>query len=222
MSTLIYKELLVQKRSLRFNLGYVLFLMAVFGLSGGPFSEMAYIMGSVAVAFMFTQTGCAYDDKNKGEVIINSLPLSRRDVVRAKYWSTLLYGAAMLAVMAFIGFGLTRLPVLKLRMIKARDVVVSLSAISLLAAMYYPFFFKLGYIRSKVFTMFMFYLFFFGPSLTLSYAATHPDNPVVRNVSLCLTQTPQELAGLLSLGAALAVLLLSQTISVHFYLRREF
>jgi len=222
MFTLIYKELLIQKRSLRFNLGYAVFLFIIFGLTGGPFADMAYIMGSVAVAFMFIQTGCAYDDKNKSEVIINSLPLARRDVVRAKYWGTLLYSAGMLAGMAILGYVLLHFPVFKLHAIQVRDVIVALSVISLLAALYYPFFFKLGYIRSKALTMAVFYLFFFGPSFGLSYAATHPDHPIVSSIFTHLARTPQWLVSLAAVAAALAVMLISQAISERIYRQREF
>ena len=96
MLNLILKDLLVQKKSLLFALGYCFFLVFAFQSLQGA----APIAATVAVVYLLTQYSFTYEDKNKSETMLNSLPISRRDIVLAKYLSIFIYiGLAMVAYM---------------------------------------------------------------------------------------------------------------------------
>ncbi len=222
MSTLILKEFVILKRSVIHNLLYIAFLFIIFGLTGGPFRDSAYIMGSAATTFMFIQMGCAVDEKNHSEVVLNSLPLRRSALVLAKYLSAILFTLLMLVYMSLVGAFLSRLPQLRLNPVQTRDWIIALSTASVLVALYCPLFFKYGYLRSKWLSSMVFYPFFFGPTLLQSFAESHPEHPAVRLAMNFFTAAPPWQTGLLFLGLALCILLLSQTLSTRLYRQREF
>jgi len=219
MLNLILKDLLVQKKSLLFALGYCFFLVFAFQSLQGA----APIAATVAVVYLLTQYSFTYEDKNKSETMLNSLPISRRDIVLAKYLSIFIYiGLAMVAYMfATLVVMAVKIPV-KVQFISLQGITITLFLVSLMASMYLPIIFKFGYLKAKMFNMVMFLLFFFIPMGVVSLYQRPEFTPSIDKIlTSMVTWSDWQIASLL-IGIALLMLSISYYISVGVYYNREF
>ena len=221
MTSLILKDIYLQKKSFLFALGYSLFVLIVF--QNEIFSETSYIMGAMATAYMLVLGACAYEEKNNSEVILNSLPLKRADIVRARYLSSFVSVFLAFVIIGVLGALMkgVGLPI-PLRYVRISDVIAVIVSLSLLCSLYFPVYFRYGYIKSRFFNLILFLLVFFAPSTGLSYLREDGKKEV-------LNQVIDKLAGVpdwqISVGLGIAAWILtaiSMRISVCIYLKREF
>ena len=96
MVKLVWKDLLILKRYLWVAPLYGIF--AFFAFRTMPDGGLS--AATVAVTYMFMLQSITQDDKNMSEIMLNSLPLRRRDIVLAKYLSVFLY--ASLGILSFL------------------------------------------------------------------------------------------------------------------------
>src|SRR5665647_5605 len=89
MVNLVWKDLLILKRSLWLAPLYAFF--AVFAFKAMPDGGLS--AATVAVTYMLMFQAFTLDNKNNSEIMLNSLPLIRKDIVLAKYLSVFLYAA---------------------------------------------------------------------------------------------------------------------------------
>jgi len=87
MFNLILKDILIQKRNFLLGIFYILIMIFAFQQSGST------MLSVIAFSYIMVQSACAYDDKNKSDVLLNSLPLSRGTIVIARYISTFVFAA---------------------------------------------------------------------------------------------------------------------------------
>ncbi|AOY77925.1 ABC-2 transporter permease [Clostridium formicaceticum] len=221
MFSLIFKETIIQKKSFLFAILYGMFIFFVFGRGGGGLAPTTYIMGIVATTYIFIQTGCANDDKNKTEIIFNSLPISRREIVTAKYISSILFSIINLFMMMLLGSILSKLFLGKIHMITYGDIIMGLFSTWLLIAFYLPFYFKFGYIKTKYFNMFIFFLFFFAPSSLIPLIIGNPHHPIAKMMISLAPDHSAILLGSLFLAIAAIITFVSINISFIIYRKRE-
>jgi len=177
MIFLLKKDLLIQKRSFLFLFIYGLFLFFLF--NNPVFEEMIYIMGMIIGVYFFLITANMEDEKNKSEIILNSLPVSRSCIVLAKYLSVFVYifiGALFLGIAGLI-FQLPAIPVTP-RLLKATDLLAVIFLISIAVSIYFPLYFRFGASALRLFSVVFFLFFFFVPrwlfELYLAYEETEP------------------------------------------------
>lgn len=172
MINLVLKDLFLQKKMVGLMFLYILLFSFSFkGMDGGQF-----IATLVAVGYMFITTGCAWEDKNKSDVLWNSLPISRRKIVGAKYLSILAYVALTVPaywltslVIDLVSLPLTTVPITIL------DVTSGTLVLVLISSIYLPIFFALGYTKSRYWNMFMFLgIFFLALSLPSLFSVEIP------------------------------------------------
>lgn len=221
MASLILKDAIIQKKSFLYAVLYGLFILLVFSSGGGGLETGAYIMGIVASTYLFIQTGLVIDDKNKTELVFNSLPINRKEIVLAKYISSFLASLVNLLIITVIGLLLSTVFVEKIRIISYSDIIISLASVWLLIALYLPFYFRFGYIKTKIFNMFFFFLFFFGPTVLVSLITENPHHPISRaGASLITEHSLSFLGGTVFVG--IVFLLISLAVSFKFYEDKEF
>src|SRR5690606_12869068 len=100
---------------------------------------------------LLAMTSCACEEKNRGDILLNSLPLSRKAVVLAKYITlvllflvaSLFYYILYLAINA-AGISLRAYP------ITIEGLLIAFLAVAFMNSVYFPFYFKLGYIKSRM------------------------------------------------------------------------
>jgi ABC-type transport system involved in multi-copper enzyme maturation permease subunit len=219
MLNLILKDLLVQKKSMLFAFGYCFFLVFAFqGLDG-----TAPVGAATAVVYLLIQYSFAHEDKNKSEIMLNSLPISRKDIVIAKYLSIFLYiGLAMVAYMlATLIVMAIKIPV-KVHFLSIENITTTLFIVSLMTSSYLPVVFKLGYLKAKMFNIVMFLLFFFIPMGLLSLS----QNPefalsISKTLDGFANWSDWQIATLIA-GISLLMMFISCCISIRIYNNREF
>ncbi|RSK25630.1 ABC-2 transporter permease [Bacillus sp. HMF5848] len=219
MFSLLYKDILLQKKLLVFGVVYIMIMIVAFNQA----AEAMFIGSIVALTYMMTLTCCAYDDKNKTDVLLNSLPINKLVVVLSRYVSVFMFAAIAVVYYVAIAF------VLKLIQFPFEAAVPTLEAIigglvglAFINSVYFPIFFRLGYIKSKIVNFVLFFGVFLGlgsviPSLAKKLDSTAQEGFVYFFTSLSEIQI---MAGMI----AVIIILLSSSfaLSLYFYKRREF
>ncbi|MFZ5354121.1 MAG: ABC-2 transporter permease [Bacillota bacterium] len=224
MYSLIIKDLLIQKRSIYFALFYSVFFF--FAFSNQAFSATAYITGGTAIVYILVQFAIKYDDKNKCEIMLNSLPVRRSHVVLAKYLSAYMFvimGAAMIGIMGAI-LRIIGLPLVH-RYIVFSDIFSIYISITLMISIYFPFYFKLGYVKSSYINLFMFLTLFFLPSLLLpalrEFVNKSAAQDIARRLFELLSTGPSWVAYICIAALFLTIMLISLSISLRIYRHKD-
>ena len=76
MLNLIIKDIVIQKKTLLYALLYTIFASTSFFIMS-PNGFNLYVLSPIAINYMFITFALSYDDKNKSEIVLNSLPLKR-------------------------------------------------------------------------------------------------------------------------------------------------
>lgn len=221
MLKLIIKDFLLQKKMLYFNLAYSLFVLIVFNNS--TFSSTVYIMGAVAVAYMCILGASAYDDKNKSDVILNSLPIKRKQIVEAKYFGVMAFAVLSIFTIGILGAVMKGIGLpFPERYISFTDIVGALVSLSLLSSLYFPFYFRFGYITSRIFNVIFFMVVFFAPPLMIDFLKQRYNKETIEQALTALSGQPDWLIGGILVVLAFILMFCSYSISHKFYQRREF
>jgi hypothetical protein len=217
---LLFKDLLIQKKNFLFALFYLIFLIFVF--QEPPMSDAVYATNTVVIVYLFTTCASSYDDKNRSEVLLNSLPVRRREIVLAKYLSTFLYAVIGLAGTIFFMAVLDAAGLKSLgRMPGLQEIVGSLSAAVLLNSVYYPLYFKFGAIKVRLFSIIVFVLIFLLPGFLVGYFKSHSSGEAAVGLVTAVLNTPGWLQGSAIAVLLLAVLLVSLVLSLKIYKNKE-
>lgn len=162
MFNLIKKDLLLQKKVFLFGIFYTMIIIISFQQIGSPMSAA----NVVVLSYIMLQSSCAYDDKNKADILLNSLPLKRNTIVFARYLSTFVF-AAITILYYILLTGVIKILKLPIKVYPAtfEGIAGAIFALIVLISIYLPIYFKWGYIKSKIFNLIMFFVVFFGVSV---------------------------------------------------------
>jgi len=217
---LLFKDLLIQKKNFLFALFYLVFLIFIF--REPPLSDAVYSTNTVVIVYLFTMHASSYDDKNRSEVLLNSLPVRRREIVLAKYLSTFLYAVIGLAgtilFMAVLGVaGLKSLG----RMPGLQEIAGSLSGAVLLNSVYYPLYFKFDAMKVRFLSIIVFVLIFFLSGFLVGYLKSHSSGEGAAGLVTAALNTPGWLQGCAVAVLLLAALLVSLAMALRIYKNKE-
>ncbi len=219
MISLIIKDIFTLKKTFIFALLYVPFFMIAFQ----KMENAMLSAGIVGVTYILVVTACAYDEKSKADILLNSLPVNRFEIVLAKYISILLY--AFIAMLEY--FFIERLVMVigipfSISPVTFESLFGALFAVILMNSIYLPLFFKFGYVKSKIVSFVLFFVFFFGISTVVEIVKNADGNGIIKGYILkIMSQTDFLTAVQFSLFLIL-IFLGSILISVKFYNKREF
>jgi len=234
MINLVWKDLLILKQILLIVPLYAFCGVFIFSFTMKG-AALSFI--TILVTYALLDRACDLDARNNSEIILNSLPLCRRDIVLAKYLSVFLYaGIAILSSVFAQEVALfTQIPFLGgalISRISLEGLVGALVAMVIFISFYYPIYFKLGYGRIKwVGMMLVLSLMFFIPlgGSIIAHGLGAVSNPIIGNIIVLIetlgnwiqTQANWKIA---SYMLALALILMSASVrlSMRFYARREF
>lgn len=219
MFRLMAKDILIQKKQLIFSLVYLAFILVAFQGLG----EVMYPMGLVAITYMLSMTDCAYEEKNKTDLLLNSLPINRRNIVASKYISALLYAVmGTLAYMVMITVvRLLNIP-LKTYALSLEILISGFTVVCLMVGLWFPIYFRLGYIKMRVVNFVLFFLFFFGSSFLINYFESKKYDPWDNGIISFINSQSDITIGLMLIVIIALYMILSFLLSVWFYNRREF
>ncbi|WP_139903702.1 ABC-2 transporter permease [Clostridium thermarum] len=218
MFSLIIKDLLLLKKMVVFVVVYMLVLFFAFK----DMPQAALYTGIVGSTYVLVATSLAYDDKNNSDIVLNSLPLSRSEIVLAKYLQIFLYALVGSSIFTII------VSILKLLNIDTGGIKIGFDTIAtaifsvvLMNSIYFPFFYKLGYIKSKYVNFVLFFTFFFlMQNLVKNIVCT--ENPSLLKAIDIFRGLSVNLLALLTLGGAVVIAVISYSLSLKFYRAREF
>ena len=213
MIYLVWKDLLLQKRMLPIMFLYIVFFS--FSFQGMPDGQFIAIL--VAVGYLFVMMGCAWEDKNNSDVLWNSLPVARWRIVGAKYLSIEVY--VLMVVPAYwlvrTVFTLLEIPV-SIAPISGWGMGIGIGIVFLIASLYLPIFFALGYTKSRYWNFLLFAAFFTFGSLV---PKVFPEPPAwLQN----LQDAPLEMFWAGFGGVVVLIVAISFFVSLLMYARREF
>jgi ABC-2 type transport system permease protein len=219
MFNLIIKDVLIQKKQFIFGIAYLAFVLVAFQGMG----EAMFPMGLVAVTYMLSMTACAYEEKNKSDLLLNSLPIKRMSIVAAKYLSVLIYAVmGVLSYKAMITIiNLLNIP-LKTYPLSLEILIGSLAAVCLMTGIWFPIYYKLGYMKMRVANFVLFFLFFFGSSLMTQALKSKHDSLWVKDIISFFNTQSNITIVLVFIVIIVLYMLLSFSLSAWFYNRREF
>lgn len=221
MSRLILKDILLSKKMLPLVALYGIFMIFAFNRSA-EFGDTGYIGGVVAVAYIMISRAAAYDDINKSEMMLLSLPLPRWRIVLAKYLSVIVY--SVIGTLSYF-FGVFIVKALQLSFntttLSMEAIVGMIISLSIITSVYFPVYFKYGYMKSKFVIFILFFVgFFFIPIIFGKIVSNNLTwlNSLYEQIN----QLPDMFVGLILLGIFLIISIISYFISLRFYTKREF
>lgn len=222
MYHLILKEFQIQKKTLIYSFLYVIVAAFAFNALSSNNSGV-YVLGPFAVIYLFVMHSCDYEEKNKTDIIFNSLPLKRDDIVIAKYISIFLFAALGLIFSLIVGIlgesiGFASIS----RLLTINDIVAVLGSGMIFTAIFYPLYFKFGLVKTRILNIFLFLFLMFMPNLAVDYARTHPEKTIIKNIMSFVLQTPESALKTFLFIICFIIFLLSLLISMKVYRNKEF
>lgn len=221
MIVLLRKDLLIQKKSFLFLFLYGIFLFIVF--NNPVFEDMVYIMGMIIAVYFFLATASFEDEKNKSDIILNSLPLGRSQLVLAKYLSVFAYillGAVFFGVTGLL-FQLPALPFAP-RLLKATDLLAAGLLAGIYASVYFPLYFRFGASALRLFSVIFFLILFFMPRYLVDLYVAYQETEAARFLNTFILEQPPLVQAAVVTGMTFMLLTGSFLISRKIYLRKEF
>lgn len=218
MSGLLWKDILVSRKNLKF---YIYFLLAYFALAVLGIFEITFVTTfSTIILMMVPVSAFSFDEAAKWDRFCRSLPLESRDIVGARYLFTLLILLVLAACSSMCAVALTLLDLGNASLIEnLASMLGSLGAGLFIVDVMLPLCFKLGPERARPYLfavilipfVAVFLLLGFGPDLGLSLEFLNqiPETSALGVIALL------PLAGLACLG-------LSFLISCRIVDRKEF
>lgn len=216
MFNLIIKDFIILKKVLITSVAYGLLFSFTFQSFGNP--TTVYVAVTTVVAYMLLTSACAYDDKYKADIILNSLPIKRREIVIAKYISMIFFLAIGLGITFIItslinasGFGKMN------RLMNVQDTMGCAACVILIGACYLPIYFKFGYIKSKyVSVVFMVVAFIIPTAISTAITGGNPPEFLIY-----LNSLPNLIIGAILLLIILIIVFISMAFSEKIYLNKD-
>jgi ABC-2 type transport system permease protein len=205
MLSLIWKDLIIQKRSWLTVVFLPVFMLIAF--SNEP--EAAYVAGALAVTYVLIAGACVYDDKNNSAVLWCSLPIPRRTIVLGKYFAALIFMVVGIVIVAIYGIVLQSF---SLPILTVKDISGIFFTTASFMALYFPIYFKFGYAKSRYFSIIIYVLMFMSPKLAIEQFKNNPN---------LLAWLQSMRAGLLVALVAVLLLIISYFISVVIYQNKD-
>ncbi|WP_125153064.1 ABC-2 transporter permease [Clostridium rectalis] len=158
MFNLIKKDLIVQKKTLFFIIPYFLFSLITFdNMSPNAFISLM----TITSVFILSTASFSYDEKNKSTILFSSLPITKLNIVLAKYINTIVYSIISFTLVTII---MIISNINNLNFLSALNIIlfIKLTSVSMLiASITFPLFHKYGFIKTKS-IIFIIYFILFG------------------------------------------------------------
>lgn len=215
MFKLVWKDYIIQKKTL-----FKIFLYCFFVFQFMSDMGNVYIIGAVGVTYLLLQNACYQEEKNKSEVVLISLPVSRMELVLAKYLTGISYIAVSLVALGLLGVVYTKFFSSTMQLIQPFDVLLAIAITLLQICIFLPIYFKVGYYKGRMISIFIFMLLSFTPAIIVE--STPQNIPLANSIGKIFSQgiTAQFMMGWV--GFILLVLVASILLSAAFYRRRQF
>ncbi|MBN1649247.1 MAG: ABC-2 transporter permease [Spirochaetales bacterium] len=216
----IYKELSLLKSQFKFIL-FIAIFVPVFFIIAGKAVELQYLPAIIVIVLSLPVSinSIYIDEKNNSNRFLLSLPLTRDQVVKAKYIGT---SAVMLMLIPVLFVMETVIAVFThVNATSYFAVIYSVLLVILLNCLFYPVNYRLGYMKAMQLYRIMYLVIFMGIPFLLSKISRSLSADAVRR----LTELASTGAGipllLVSVCIVALLFLLSLRLSQAFYRKKE-
>lgn len=211
MLNLISKDILMQKKNLLLILLFILGEnIYIHFISGYPMIFISVLVPFAAEYFLLTNS-CLFDDKNKSYIILNSLPVTRKSVVIAKYISSLVFFAIGICLQLIFA---ALININKYGIMKIEYIIICFCFIAILSSVYLPIYFKSGYAKTKWPIMILFFAMYLGIS-------SINNHNLIKMIKVFTSMSYWTLCGS-ALLISIILMVISLFVSAVFYNSREF
>lgn len=208
MTTILYKEFLVQRTLILLYAAITLFFAAQLI----PVDEPLTVISILAMFFTFGTA--AHEDKNNSHVLLNSLPVSRKEIVTAKYAFHLAIGLCLVGFAFICKVLISDLPAGT----AFRQTAVAAAIVIWFVAAFFPMYYWLGPRFVQIGMIVLFILMLTAIPMVLNLGAKHRFWGIMDLVQ----SFPEQLLFALLTAATVILLIVSRHISVRLYERKEF
>jgi len=220
MYKLIFKDikLLINQFVISIPIGIIMVILFT-----PRYPSFGYAMGAFAIAWMSTLIASSFEAKNHSEIIINSLPVLRSEIILAKYISAYVYAIFGLLLVAFAGLLINISPLpYHLPCLNWQNIAIALISISVLVSIYYPFFYRFyNQIVIILVNVVLFQVLFFMPSYISDYMQGHMSEAWVQQLLQINMHTPWILP-LIGITLASLPVVFSYWLTTRVYTARDF
>lgn len=219
MIGLIKKDLKLSIKINLFAVIYVLFI-SVNGLLSKDLlvGNIIYVLSIIIFTFVVVIYVNGFDDKYKSEVILNSFPLDRRNIVRSKYITLIIFILISSAVIVALTNVLPMLLNIDGRAsANIHTVIIAANVLLLFYSIYYPIYFKVGE-GLRTFNTILWLLMMLAPSLLVKFLKTLDQRGLLEKLMNIALQN----INLYLLVISLVIYYISLQISKRIYMKREF
>jgi len=217
IANLIRKDFLLARKNIAYILSLLVFISFLILILSRD-STQAYSMSSFAFLYLasladlsFMQTVAMMEEKSsKATALLCAVPYSRSSYVIAKYIGYLFFCVVCIALYSFMALILPWL-----NFLKPADASIILFVGVILYCIYAPIVLKFGVVNARFVFFFAMFCISFAPTVLVQLF--HLD---MNSVYLLLQKLPAA-TPLILLGAGILVFLLSMTISVRIFKKKE-
>jgi len=201
MFNLIRRDVIIQKKLL---LTFIPFIAFFIFMDSHP--ALIFLVASIFIPF----NAYAYDEKAETNILLNSLPYTRKEIIASRYLGALVY--------MILSIGLTSLALIIFnKSFALSDIAIAVGLFLLFVSFTFPMFyiFKTGYISAVIMISFIL-LAGIGPAIVI-YLAEHLTVITAFIINLSIAT--------IYIGAALIIMLgfiLSMSITTAIYQRKAF
>ncbi|MBZ5748973.1 ABC-2 transporter permease [Metabacillus rhizolycopersici] len=214
MQALIKKDLLTQQKIVYLSCLIWFIPLTNFFTDGMPFKHVL-LMTFLAFSLVFSSNFNTKTTEERQAIFINSLPVTRRQVVLAKYFTGLIwYGISAVFVTFYVLLFHLFAP-FPSRMIYLEEYVISLSIMYILLSIFYPLIYAIGYTSALFLTGAILVSVLMAFQIILNLAE-NPRFPSVNDFLATLSQNQWMIAGILAL-VAIIITTISYQASVKIY-----
>ncbi|HHV46731.1 MAG TPA: ABC-2 transporter permease [Tissierellia bacterium] len=219
MINLIKKDLRLSIKVNIFAVIYALFISATGLISNNPIiANLQYVLGIIILTFVAVIFTNGYDDKYRSEVVLISLPLDRKNIVRGKYISLLVFffissGAVIVFTNILSMFGIANGG----NIAGVQSAILAANIILLFYSIYYPIYFKVGE-GLRTFNVVLWMALIMGPAVIgRGFKALDQRGLLDKLMNIDLNTI-----NLYLFGIVIVIYYISLQISKGIYMRREF
>lgn len=175
--------------------------------------NIAYTFGIIGIVFILIVSCIEHDGRDKSQVILNSFPIKRSDIVKEKYIILIVF----ILISSILFFLLTN--IIKVvshktdgRAIGILDIIVAIDILLIFYSIYFPLFFKFD--SNNVFNSILFILVLIAPKILVKVF----DRRILDMVESLNSYK----VSIVILIFSIAIYCISLQVSKHIYLKREF
>lgn len=210
MLNLIYKDIVIQKKSLAACFLFVIVYNMLVLFSKDNFAVMMSIGLPLIIQYVFLTNIFLFDDRNKSYLILNSLPIGRRNIVISRYVSVFTFFIAAISFQFILSTLINGRIIMRTEYLVACFIIISAMNVTCL-----PLYFKFGYAKLKYILLIIFCLVCFGCPYISGKISVVKILSVFKGISymgLCV----------ISIFCAIALIIVSLIISITIYNNKEF